>query len=87
MWVLSTGSPCSVSHLRAYLLVELPPWVMSDDVADEGHMQILVPYGLYRTVLAWIRRTHRTLTVDEFIAEATEERLRVVDSEWRMRTA
>jgi hypothetical protein len=49
-------------------------------------MQILVPYGLYRDVLAWIRRTHRTLTVNEFIAEAAQERLRVVDSECRMRT-
>ena len=74
---------CLISELMFWLSCRL---IMAHDVADEGHMQILVPYGLYRDVLAWIRRTHRTLTVNEFIAEAAQERLCVVVQECRMRT-
>jgi hypothetical protein len=41
-------------------------------------MQVIIPYALYREALLWIRRTHRSLTVDEFVAQAVDARLRTV---------
>jgi hypothetical protein len=41
-------------------------------------MQVIIPYALYREALLWIQRTHRSLTVDEFVAQAVDARLRTV---------
>jgi hypothetical protein len=35
-------------------------------VVQEGDIQVIIPYALYREALLWIRRTHRSLTVDEW---------------------
>jgi len=39
--------------------------MLRNAVLAEGDIQVIIPYRLYREALDWIRRTHRSLTVDE----------------------
>jgi len=52
--------------------------MLRGSIVQEGDIQVIIPYALYRETLVWIRRTHRSLTVDEFVAQAVEARLRTV---------
>jgi hypothetical protein len=52
--------------------------MLRNSIVEEGDIQVIIPYALYREALLWIRRTHRSLTVDEFVAQAVDARLRTV---------
>jgi len=49
-------------------------------VVQEGDIQVIIPYALCRQALLWIRRTHLSLTVDEFVAQAVDARPRTVEA-------
>ena len=38
---------------------------MRNSIVQEGDIQVTIPYALYREALLWIRRTHRSLSVNE----------------------
>jgi hypothetical protein len=40
--------------------------MLRNSIVQEGDIQVTIPYVLYREALLWIRRTHRSLTVDEW---------------------
>jgi hypothetical protein len=39
--------------------------MLRNSIVQEGDIQVIIPYALYREALLWIRRRHRSLTVDE----------------------
>jgi hypothetical protein len=39
--------------------------MLRNSIVQEGDIQVTIPHALYREALLWIRRTHRSLTVDE----------------------
>jgi hypothetical protein len=43
--------------------------MLRNSIVQEGDTQVTIPYGLYREALLWIRRTHHSLTVDEWSLE------------------
>ena len=45
-------------------------------VEASGHVEVLIPYGLYRRVLRFMRRRHVRDTPDEVVAEAIRTYLR-----------
>jgi hypothetical protein len=51
---------------------------LRNSIVQDGDIQVIIPYALHREALLWIRRTHRSLTVDEFVAQAVDARLRTV---------
>jgi hypothetical protein len=40
--------------------------MLRNTVVQEGDIQVIMPYALYREALAWIRRTHLSLSVNEW---------------------
>ena len=52
--------------------------MLRNSIVQDGDMQVIIPYALYREALLWIRRIHRSLTVDEFVAQAVDARLGTV---------
>jgi hypothetical protein len=47
---------------------------------QEGDIQVTIPYEKCRQALEWIRRTHRTLTVDEFVTQTVEARPHTIEA-------
>jgi hypothetical protein len=39
--------------------------MLRNSIVQEGDIQVTIPYALYREALLLIRRTHRSLTVEE----------------------
>jgi hypothetical protein len=54
--------------------------MLRNAVVAESDIQVVIPHRLYRETLAWIRRTHRSLIVDESVAQAVEARLHMVEA-------
>ena len=50
--------------------------VLRNVVVQEGDIQVIIPYGLYREALLWIWRTHRSFTVDEWSLEKSRYGIR-----------
>jgi hypothetical protein len=39
--------------------------MLRNSIVQEGDIQVIIPYALYREALLWIRRTRRSLSVNE----------------------
>jgi hypothetical protein len=54
------------SRQRLSFVGRVAAGMLRNSIVQEGDTQVTIPYGLYREALLWIRRTHRSLTVDEW---------------------